>query len=291
MIMTEMTYKACYEKGYQELMDAKIVDAKNDARILLEIVCNTKRHDLFAHPDRIVIPACVAQYFSYISIRKTHKPLQYIVGKQEFMGLEFLVNEHVLIPRQDTETLVEEALKHIHDGMKILDVATGSGCVLISLLNYTNSCEGIGVDIDQSALEVAKENATRLKSSAVFLKSDLFEQVEGIFDVIVSNPPYIKTKVLPSLMPEVLDYEPLLALDGKEDGLFFYRKIIKESKKYMHKESYLLFEIGFDQAKEVSTLLEEEGFIEIKVTKDYAGLDRVVSAMVPWETNSMWNWE
>ena len=282
MIMTEINYKDIYQKGIQELTRAGIEDAKIDARLLLEQVCNTKQNDLYLYGDRVVEEKIVASYDEMIAMRKKHIPLQYIIGEQEFMGLKFLVNKKVLIPRQDTEILVEEALKYIHDGMRILDMATGSGCIIISLLNYTNSCEGIGVDIDSSALEVAKKNAERLNSNAKFVQSDLFEHVEGVFDVIVSNPPYIRTDVLKSLMPEVIACEPKLALDGKEDGLFFYRKIIKQMKKYMHKESYILFEIGYDQASEVSSLLKQEGLIEVKVIKDYLGLDRVVSAMVPW---------
>jgi len=282
MNMTEMTYRECYQIGVKELEEASIEDAKVDARILLEMVCNTARHDLFAHGDKMLEVSLVETYLLYISMRKTHIPLQHITEKQEFMGLEFFVNKHVLIPRQDTETLVEEALKHIHDRMRILDIATGSGCIIISLLHYTNFCEGVGIDIDDAALSVAIENAKHLHSRATFCKSDLFEQVEGVFDVIVSNPPYIRTEELHTLMPEVIAHEPKLALDGKEDGLFFYRKIIKEARNYMHKESYLLFEIGFDQAKEVSDLLEEAGFVEIKIVKDYTGLDRVISAMAPW---------
>lgn len=282
MIMTEINYKDIYQKGIQELTRAGIEDAKIDARLLLEQVCNTKQNDLYLHGDRVVEEKIVASYDEMIAMRKKHIPLQYIIGEQEFMGLKFLVNKKVLIPRQDTEILVEEALKYIHDGMRILDMATGSGCIIISLLNYTNSCEGIGVDIDSSALEVAKKNAERLNSNAKFVQSDLFEHVEGVFDIIVSNPPYIRTDVLKSLMPEVIACEPKLALDGKEDGLFFYRKIIKQMKNYMHKESYILFEIGHDQASEVSSLLKQEGLIEVKVIKDYLGLDRVVSAMVPW---------
>lgn len=280
--MIEMTYKEAYKKGLNELLEVKIEDAKIDARLLLEAICETNRNDLFARGDRIIDEQLLIKYFDWIAMRKKHIPLQHITGKQEFMGLEFSVNNDVLIPRQDTETLVEEALKHTHDGMRILDLATGSGCVLISLLQYTNACEGIGVDIDSKALKVAKENAKKLESNAQFIQSDLFENVHGIFDVIVSNPPYIRTEVLNSLMPEVIKYEPKLALDGKEDGLFFYRKIAQQVQKYTHKESYILFEIGHDQGVDVSAILKEEGFVEIKVMKDYCGLDRVVSAMVPW---------
>lgn len=280
--MKKMTYKEAYEFGISELEEVSIEDAKIDSRFLLEEVCDTNRNDLYVHPDRILSEDERQKYLSWIKIRKNHVPLQHILGKQEFMGLEFKVNEHVLIPRQDTELLVEEALKYIHGGMRILDICTGSGCILISLLHYTNDCQGIGVDISEDALEVANENAKRLNSTATFIESDLFDKVEGKFDIIVSNPPYIRSNVVDTLMPEVLEHEPRLALDGREDGLYFYRKIIKEAKTYAHAETYLLFEIGYDQGEAVSKLLEEEGYIEIQVLKDYAGLDRVVSAMVAW---------
>lgn len=282
MIMNEMNYRQAYEKGVSLLEEAQIMDAKIDARYLLEDVCNTSRNDLYAHPDRILSEEEVCTYLSKIECRKKHTPLQHILGKQEFMGLEFMVNEDVLIPRQDTELLVEEALKHIHGGMRILDVCTGSGCILLSLLKYANDCHGIGVDIDQKALAVASKNSTNLNIEASFIESDLFEQVEGEFDLIVSNPPYIRTDVIKTLAPEVAEHEPMLALDGKEDGLFFYRKIVKEAKIYTHAESYLLFEIGYDQGQAVTELLRDEGYIEIEVVKDYAGQDRVVKAMLPW---------
>jgi release factor glutamine methyltransferase len=201
------------------------------------------------------------------------------------MGLEFKVNEHTLIPRQDTEILVEEAMRHIGDGMRILDMCTGSGCILLSLLKYSNECEGIGVDISEDALVVARENAVRLGLDATFLQGDLFEPLKGfisektsdrLFDMIVSNPPYIETSVIPTLMPEVREHEPISALDGMEDGLYFYRKIVDNAKSYIRKGGYIFFEIGYNQAGAVSQLIIDAGFSEVSVIKDYAGLDRVV---------------
>ena len=173
------------------------------------------------------------------------------------------------------------------DGMRILDLCTGSGCIILSLLKYSNECEGIGIDISKDALLVAEENAKRLGLSAAFLAGDLFEPLEEfvsdkthdpLFDIVISNPPYIASCVIPTLMPEVKDHEPLLALDGKEDGLYFYREIIKKAPSYMRKGAMIFFEIGYDQADAVSALLQESGFEEIEVIKDYAGLDRVVKA-------------
>lgn len=284
-----MTYSELYQTGKQRLEEAGIEEAAQDARLLLEHVCGTDRNDLLAHGDRPVEMDRQEAYANLLDRRAERIPLQQLTGVQYFMGLEFQVNEHVLIPRQDTEVLVEEVLKHLHDGMRVLDLCTGSGCILISLLRYTNDCQGLGVDISRQALAVAKQNADRLLAGKVsfggqdkaeaprFLESDLFEKVEGTFDVIVSNPPYIPRAVIDTLMPEVRDHEPRQALDGSEDGLLFYRRITRECKGHLAGGGMLFFEIGYDQGEAVSRLMEQEGFLEIQVIKDYAGLDRVVA--------------
>ena len=306
-----MTYRECYEQGKKNLKEAGILEADLDARLLLEYVCGTNRNDLLVHGDRTVLEDDFSCYQKLIEKRKKRVPLQYLTGEQEFMGLSFLVNEQVLIPRQDTEILVEEVLKELHDGMTILDMCTGSGCILLSLLRYSNECKGVGVDISRRALEIAVENTKRLFSEKVldtenmeimevkdgsffvdcnqvlkqkdiaFVESNLFEKITGKFDILVSNPPYIRTEVISSLMPEVREYEPIQALDGREDGLFFYRKIVEESKKYLMGGGRLYFEIGYDQAKEVSSLMEKAGFLKVTVVKDLGGLDRVVYGILP----------
>lgn len=282
-----MTYKELYEYGVGVLQQADIAEAKLDARLLLEYICRTDRNTLLVHGDSVRSPMEEEFYKITIEKRRQHIPLQHITGEQEFMGLVFRVNEHTLIPRQDTEILVEEAMRYLGDGMRILDVCTGSGCILLSLLKYSNECEGIGIDISENALLVAKENAKRLCLEAAFLCGDLFEPLEGfvsdktcdrLFDIIISNPPYIPSSVIQELMPEVRDHEPLLALDGMEDGLYFYRKIIEKAPIYMRSGGLLFFEIGWDQANAVSSVLREKGFGNIEVIKDYAGLDRVVKA-------------
>lgn len=278
-----MIYKDCYEAGRALLSEAGLEEAAWDARLLLEYVCGTTRNDLLVHGDREVTIDLQEQYFDYIHRRQARIPLQHITGVQEFMGLEFIVNEHVLIPRQDTEILVEEVMKDEHDGCRILDMCTGSGCILISLLHYSNWCEGVGVDISSKALAVARENAGKLlpeEKQPTFIESDLFEKVEGTFDIIVSNPPYIRTAVIDTLMPEVKDHEPMQALDGSPDGLFFYRKIVKEASGYLKKGGRLYFEIGHEQGAEVSALMTGAGFKQVRVVKDYAGLDRVVCGLL-----------
>lgn len=276
-----MTYRECYEQGCRTLQAAGIEEAALDARLLLETVCGTDRNDLLVHGEQPVSPEAEEKYLNWIRQRAEHIPLQQLTGEQDFMGLTFSVNEHVLIPRQDTEILVEEVLKELHDGMRVLDMCTGSGCILLSLLHYSNDCEGLGVDLSAEALEVAGRNVLKVLTPekaehAHFLQSNLFEKVEGKFEIIVSNPPYIASAEVEKLMPEVRDHEPRMALDGTEDGLYFYRRIIEEAGKHLVSSGMLFFEIGYDQGQAVSELMRTEGYCDVQVVQDYAGLDRVV---------------
>lgn len=276
-----MNYTEAFLMGMQKLKEAQIGEAQLDARLLLEEVCGTDHNTLLCHGDREVSEAEEEKYRRALEQRAVHVPLQHLLGYQDFMGLRFQVNEYVLIPRQDTEILVEEAMRYLHDGMRILDLCTGSGCILLSLLHYSNDCEGVGVDISKEALQVAVQNAELLGIKADFLKSDLYEKVTGKFDLLVSNPPYIERAVIPTLMEEVREYDPYIALDGGEDGLDFYRRIIGGAQDYLKRGGQILMEIGSGQAKAVSELLREAGFKEIDVCRDFAGLDRVVSGRLP----------
>lgn len=278
-----MTYKECYEYGIEILCQADVPDARIDARLLLEFVCHTTQHDLILNGNRQVSEAERTAYEAFIAKRSERVPLQQITGEQVFMGFDFRVNEHVLIPRQDTEILVEKALEFLKPGMQVLDMCTGSGCILLSLLALSDRCEGVGADISVEALKVAKENHKRVsvqcgkELSVEFIESDLFEQFEQEkFDVIVSNPPYIASAVIQTLEPEVRLHEPMSALDGTADGLYFYKKIVAESRTFLKKGGALLFEIGHDQGTAVAGLMKEAGFAEVTVKQDYAGLDRVV---------------
>lgn len=272
-----MTYRELFEYGKKQLEDAGIEEAALDARLLLEYICHTDRNALLVHGDSVRSNLEEQFYRMVIEKRAQRIPLQHITGQQEFMGLTFKVNEHVLIPRQDTEILVEEAMRYLSDGMRILDICTGSGCILLSLLKYSNECEGLGVDISDDALAVARENAQNLGLETEFRHSDLLEKVEGKFDMIVSNPPYIETAVIDTLMPEVREHEPMLALDGREDGLYFYRGIVEQCTSYMTRGARLFFEIGYDQGEAVKNMMIHKGFCEVEIIKDYAGLDRVVT--------------
>ena len=292
-----MTRKQAYDYGVETLEAEGIMDADSDVRILLEDLCGIEREELILHGEKIISRTDTEKFMNAINRRLGHYPVQYITGKQEFMGLTFSVTPDVLIPRQDTEILVEEVLKELNDGSRILDMCTGSGCILLSLLYYSNDCEGVGVDVSDAALQVAKDNAGRLElddtfdmlfipgmqgkkhidqSKIEFIESNLFNDVRGTFDIIVSNPPYIKSSVIPTLMEEVRDYEPMLALDGKEDGLYFYREIVKKSRDYLNGGGKLFFEIGYDQAQDAKCIMEEAGYKDVVVIQDYAHLDRVV---------------
>ena len=290
--MEKRTYSDWHKWGAARLTQAGITEAKLDARLLLEACCHTDYNTLLAHGDRSLSFEEQKSYVNYIEKRERRIPLQYLTGKQEFMGLDFLVNENVLIPRQDTEVLVEEVMRHFHDGMRVLDLCTGSGCILLSLLHYSNGCEGVGVDISETALQTAKENAVRIlgkrkpdgaqEPKALFIQGDLYDGLKtgGLdnikFDIIVSNPPYIRRDEISGLMPEVKEYEPVMALDGGEDGLVFYRKIIEGAPEYLNGGGMLFLEIGADQGSDVKEMLIKAGYYEVEIIKDLAGLERVI---------------
>lgn len=275
----KMRYRELYDQGVSLLEEAKIQDASLDARLLLEEICGTNRNDLLVHGDREVTEHQRECYVNSIELRRKHVPLQHILGYQEFMGLKFRVTGDVLVPRQDTETLVEEVMRNLHDGMHILDMCTGSGCILLSLLRYSNDCVGTGCDISEKALEIARENARALGLEAEFLQGNLFEKVKGKYEIIVSNPPYIASGEIQGLMEEVRDYDPPEALDGGEDGLDFYREIVKKAGEHLYPGGMLFFEIGCGQGEEVSGYMRQAGYKEVMVCKDLSGLDRVVSGI------------
>lgn len=271
-----MTYREAVEFGTKCLTDAGVPDAALDAWYLLQMVCRIERSYYYVHGEEDIIQDAQKEYEIAVQKRAEHIPLQYIIGEQEFMGLRFKVNSNVLIPRQDTETLVEQVLKIVKPGMKVLDLCTGSGCVLISVLKNAPELTGVGSDISKTALLVAKENAKMHEVDADWIRSDLFDNITETFDVIMANPPYIPTGEILSLMPEVRDFEPENALDGGADGLDFYRKIAGQVKDYLNPGGYVYMEIGYDQGEAVSELMRNAGFTEVEVIKDLARNDRVV---------------
>lgn len=273
-----LTLQTLYREGQIRLKDSGIEEYQLDAWYLLEYVTGISKASYYGDPNRELSAAQAEEYRKCIEKRSERIPLQHITGVQEFMGHEFFVNEHVLIPRQDTEILVEHALDKVEDGKKVLDMCTGSGCILLSILKRYQ-VQGTGADISSEALQVAERNRKHLALPQVeWLQSDLFEKIEEKYDVIVSNPPYIQTGVIESLQEEVRLHDPYIALDGKEDGLYFYRRIIEDAKAYLEDGGWLLFEIGYDQTEPVTRLMEQAGYSEIHVKKDLSGLDRVAGA-------------
>jgi release factor glutamine methyltransferase len=278
----DTVYRDLYEEGARILSGVieEEREARLDARLLLEHVCGTNLQTLLLDAERIVPCEEVARYRELLVRRSKREPLAYIVGRSDFMGLTFAVDHRVLIPEQDTENLIEEIMKETCDGDRILDLCTGSGCILLSLLHYSNGSTGVGTDLSRDALDVAQKNAERLslQDRCEWREGDLFEAVrEGEkFDLIVSNPPYIRSAVIGGLAPEVQAHEPMMALDGGEDGLMFYKRIIPEACQYLVTGGMLYLEIGYDQAQEVTALMEEAGYYEVRTIRDYGGNDRIV---------------
>lgn len=280
-----MTYREAARAIAAQIKGAGIENESAESMFLMEYVCGINRSFYLLHQMEEMPEEQWERYRDMARERCSHIPLQYLTGGQEFMGLPFLVNAHVLIPRQDTELLVEEALKILkRDFMngkggqqgRILDLCTGSGCIAVSLKSFCPDLSVTACDISGEALEVARENAKRNQMEIRFVESDLFSGISGNYDMIVSNPPYIPRNVIPTLMPEVREHEPVLALDGGGDGLDFYRKIISESEEYLSAGGWLLFETGYDQGAAVSGYMRGHHFRDIEIIRDLAGLDRVV---------------
>lgn len=279
-----MTFRELIKYGQDTLKVAGIEDYENDTRVLAMYAFDMNYTGLMVKMlDEAEVDG-EARFKECIERRATRIPCQHITGTQEFMGYEFKVSTNVLIPRQETELLVEEALNQMKGvtSCKALDVCCGSGCIGISFYLARNEVgykdDVTLLDISSDAIELSNQNNAKLQAKCSIIKSDLFENIEGKYDIIMSNPPYIRTSDIEELMDEVRIYEPRLALDGYEDGLYFYDKIIKEARKYLSDEGKLLFEIGYDQFEDVRRLLVDAGYSDITLKKDYAGLDRVVGA-------------
>ena len=270
-----MNIKECLEWGYDKLKN--IDNYRNICINMLAEILTKDNVYIRVHYLDNVDERSVERFKNNIQNFFEGMPIQYINSKAYFMGLEIYVDENVLIPRCDTEILVEEIIKIVKKDslIKILDLCTGSGAIAISLKKYLNNIEIIASDISDKALMVAKKNASKIGVDVKFIESDLFNNINGKFDLIVSNPPYIKKSVIPSLDKQVRN-EPILALDGGKDGLDFYRKISYDAKRFLNNNGYLCFEIGYDQRKEVEDILLQNGYINIYSKKDYGGNDRIV---------------
>ena len=271
-----MNYGEALKSGAEYLRSREIADAEYDAWYLMEFAGHISRAEYLLRRMEKMPKEVYIRYEELLRERGKRIPLQHLTGEQEFMGLSFTVNERVLIPRQDTELLVEEALKRLRPGARVLDLCTGSGCIAISLKKIRPDLDVTASDLSGQALEIARENAKRLRADVDFVQSDLLEELSGAFDMILSNPPYIPTKTIDTLMEEVRFHDPKMALDGGADGLFFYRRIIAESKSHLTLGGWLIFEIGHDQGETVSHMMMEGSYTGVRVIKDLSGLDRVV---------------
>ena len=314
-----MTYRDMLKHGETVLQEAGVVDYKLDAWYLFEAATGLSKQLYFMEMTTEATERIEAKYNKLLKRRTNREPLQYILGSQVFMGLDFEVNEHVLIPRQDTENLVEEVNKIIetmkaegasegdadandadkNQDIDILDMCTGSGCIIISLVAMNEGVYGTAVDLSREAISVARRNAINnsVTDRVEFYVGDLFDGItehkeqkvvraglsctkygpaRQTFDIIVSNPPYIPTAEIAKLMPEVGDFEPMMALDGDEDGLRFYRQIAADAPDFLKDGGYLIVEIGFDQGQDVRNIFLENNFADVCVIKDYQDNDRIV---------------
>lgn len=325
-----MTYRDMLKHGETVLQEAGVVDYKLDAWYLFEAATGLSKQLYFMEMTTEATERIEAKYNKLLKRRSNREPLQYILGSQVFMGLDFEVNEHVLIPRQDTENLVEEVNKIIQQmkadkmdreakadldavdatnsgvsdvgrgsDIDILDMCTGSGCIIISLVAMNEGVYGTAVDLSKEAISVARRNAMNnsVTDRVEFYVGDLFDGITDhkeqkvvraglsctkygparqTFDIIVSNPPYIPTAEIAKLMPEVGDFEPMMALDGDEDGLRFYRQIAADAPDFLKDGGYLIVEIGFDQGQDVRNIFLENNFADVRVIKDYQDNDRIV---------------
>lgn len=318
-----MTIREVLTNIRERLQKAGIEDFEYESWLLLDWKFHIDRAEFYMNPDGEVKEELLGELEEVLAKREQRIPLQYLMGECEFMGYDFYVDERVLIPRQDTECLVELAVESIqtetlyrkqkvlaaqytgsnlanisanndshnvsdrklkqvvqkNKKIKVLDLCTGSGCIGISVAKLCPEAEVILADISEGALAVAGKNAENLKAEISLIKGNLFENIEERFDYILSNPPYIPSQVIEGLMPEVRDYEPRLALDGEADGLSFYRQIIEQAPDYLNPDGRIYFEIGAEQGQDMLRLMTERGFSEVKVHKDLAGLDRIVSGI------------
>lgn len=283
-----MTAAECLRVIRDRLAAAGIESSDYESRVFLEWLAGIDRAEFFFNPGKEILPEQWERIDGMVARREKREPLQYLMGSCDFMGYEFYVDERVLIPRQDTECLVElamETMKEVMDQkgqaeLSLLDLCTGSGCIGISMKLYFPSLKVMLSDISPAALCVAKRNAESLHAEVDLVEGDLFERAKGPYDMILSNPPYIPSEVCLGLMPEVKDHEPMLALDGAADGLAFYRRIIEEAPAHLKEGGWLMFEIGADQGEAVADLMRKRGFSKVSIKQDLAGLDRIVAGQM-----------
>ncbi len=265
------------------LKNKGIDSARINAELLLADILDCKRMDLYLRFDQPLSKVETEKYRKALKRRATKEPLQYIVGKVEFYGLIFFVNSKVLIPRQETEILIETIIENYQDdkNKNILDIGCGSGNIIISLVKVLTNAKGVALDISEDAISVAKKNAeyNKVTENISFIKKDILnDKIQDLekFDIVVSNPPYVSKKEFGSLQKEILAYEPKFAVTDFADGYTFYKKICDMAKNILLPKGKLFFEVGYNQANKVKAIMEENNFTGIKIIKDYSNIERVV---------------
>lgn len=281
LIFNKMTYRELKERGELILRDEKIEESENDSMLLLLNASNIDKAKYLLLENEEVLKDIEKKYLIDIENRATNYPLQYIIGMAYFYGLEIKVNENVLIPRSDTETLVDNVLKeNKNKNIRVLDLCTGSGCIAIALKKYGEYEKVVASDISKEAIKLAKENAKINDANISFLESDLLDNIEGTFDIITINPPYIRKGDIDSLQKEVRLYEPKIALDGGEDGLMYYKKLATSAKNFLNKNGKIYMEIGYDEAEDIKKIFSIEDYKNIILYKDLLNNDRVIKVEV-----------
>ena len=280
-MITANTLGSAFEQAFQMLKEAGVGEARLDARLLVAHATENETATIFGFPERPIENQQVLLLEASLQRRIAREPMAYILKTREFWSLPFIVSSDTLVPRPDSETLIEAVLEHIPEtrrNLSILDLGTGSGCLLLSLLSKFSNAIGIGVDASEAALDIAKQNAAALglEERATFVVSDWTEKVEDQFDIVIANPPYIPSSDIPNLEADVAQYEPLAALDGGANGLDSYRKILRQLPKVLTDDASIFLESGAGQASAVSKMVREIGFQHIETKKDLAGIERCV---------------
>jgi len=280
-MITANTLGSAFEQAFQMLKEAGVGEARLDARLLVAHATENETATIFGFPERPIENQQVLLLEASLQRRIAREPMAYILKTREFWSLPFIVSSDTLVPRPDSETLIEAVLEHIPEtrrNLSILDLGTGSGCLLLSLLSKFSNAIGIGVDASEAALDIAKQNAAALglEERATFVVSDWTEKVEDQFDIVIANPPYIPSSDIPNLEADVAQYEPLSALDGGANGLNSYRKILRQLPKVLTDDASIFLESGAGQASAVSEMVREIGFQHIETKKDLAGIERCV---------------
>ncbi len=276
-----MTYRQARQWAIAYLAERGVEEAEADATLLLYEAADLTMTRYLVCSEEQMPESQQAAYAAMVEKRGQRIPLQHILGYQEFMGLTFQTGPQALVPRQDTEVLVEEALGYLNGKAKpkVLDLCTGTGCIAVSIARYCTGAEVTASDLSKEALELAEKNAARSGADIHFIHSDLFAKIPGKFDLIVSNPPYIPDEVIATLAPEVKEHDPYMALSGGADGLEIYKKLIPQAAEHLCAGGALLLEIGSDQGESVPALMQEVGYRHIYTKQDLAGLDRIVGGI------------